>query len=105
MEGQSRMEKKYINALNALGNCTFCKKRNTCTDRRGRHLYCWEIDEKFTVDVVEVVRCEKCKHYDYERDVCHNPRFGDGHANYPPPYVREDFFCADGERKESEGGA
>ena len=50
-------------------------------------------------DLVAVVRCEDCKHYESKRDVCHNPRFGDGHAYYPPPYVRDDFYCADGERR------
>ena len=28
---------------------------------------------------------------------CHNPRFGDGYGNYPPPSVHEEFYCADGE--------
>lgn len=46
---------KYINALNALGDCKFCKKRETCTERRGRHLYCWEIDEKFTAELILVL--------------------------------------------------
>ena len=45
---------KYINALNALGNCALCKNRETCTERRGKHLYCWEIDEKFTANVMEI---------------------------------------------------
>lgn len=39
--------------------------------------------------------CVECKHYDRRTDVCHNPRWGDGWANYPPPSVNEDFFCAD----------
>ena len=59
------------------------------------------IDSVPSADVEEVVRCEECKHYEGKRGGCHNPRFGDGHANYPPPCVREDFFCADGERKET----
>lgn len=48
------------------------------------------------LDEVEVKRCVGCKHYDRRTEVCHNPRFGDGWANYPPPSVNEDFFCADG---------
>ena len=52
-----------------------------------------------SVDAVEVVRCKDCKWYDTRFVVCHNPRFGDGWANYQPPKVREDFFCNDGERK------
>lgn len=45
---------KYINALNAFGDCKFCKKRDTCTERRGKHTFCWEIDEKFTANVIEI---------------------------------------------------
>jgi len=50
-------------------------------------------------DMVELVRCNDCKWYD-NRDVCHNPRYGDGHANYSPPYVDEEYWCKDGERRE-----
>ena len=48
----------------------------------------------------EIVRCKDCRWYDNRYgDVCHNPRYGDGWANYPPPYVDEDYWCKDGERK------
>ena len=51
-------------------------------------------------DAVEIVQCKDCKWYDNRYgDVCHNPRYGDGHANYQPPYVDEDYWCKDGERK------
>jgi len=50
-------------------------------------------------DVESVVRCKDCKWYD-NRDVCHNPRYGDGHANYSPPYVDEEYWCKDAERRE-----
>ena len=46
-------------------------------------------------DVVEVVRCDKCKHWIVERKACAfvgKDLFGD----LPP----EKFFCARGERKE-----
>lgn len=49
-------------------------------------------------DMEPVVRCKDCRWYD-NSDVCHNPRYGDGHANYQPPYVDEDYWCKDGERK------
>lgn len=58
------------------------------------------LDMAPTVDVVDAVRCQDCKWCDTRTSVCHNPRFGDGWANYPPPSVREDFFCTDGERKD-----
>lgn len=51
-----------------------------------------------TIDAVEVVRCRDCRWYDNRYgDVCHNPRYGDGWANYPPPYVNEDYWCKDGD--------
>ena len=61
--------------------------------------------EKFpAADVEPVVYCRDCKWLDRWNECdCHNPRFGDGYANYPPPMVRDDFFCADGERRD--GGA
>lgn len=54
------------------------------------------VDVLLNADLVEVVRCRECKHYDWRRGVCHNPRWGNGWANYPPPSVNENFFCADG---------
>ena len=51
-------------------------------------------------NVEVVVRCKDCRWYDNRYgDVCHNPRYGDGHANYQPPYVDEDYWCKDGKRK------
>ena len=52
------------------------------------------------IEALSVVRCKECRWYDNRYgDVCHNPRYGDGWANYPPPYVDEDYWCKDGERK------
>ena len=47
-----------------------------------------------------IIRCKDCKHYDHEWECCHNIRWGDGHANYPPPSPREEDFCSFGERRE-----
>lgn len=58
------------------------------------------IDNAPTADVVEVVRCKDCKWFDSQNDFCHNPRWGNGWANYPPPTVIEERFCCDGERRE-----
>ena len=49
------------------------------------------------------VSCAECKWFEKDSScagtgACHNPRFGDGFGNYPPPYVDEEFSCADGER-------
>lgn len=52
-------------------------------------------------NVEVVVRCKDCRWYENRYgEVCHNPRYGDGHANYSPPYVDEEYFCKDGERRE-----
>jgi hypothetical protein len=54
-------------------------------------------------EMVAVVRCKDCKWYDNRYgDVCHNPRYGDGHANYQPPYVDEDYWCKDGKGGDDE---
>ena len=50
-------------------------------------------------DVVQVVRCKDCIYCDKATAECHNDRWGDGHAYYPPPVVREDGFCMDGEKR------
>ena len=52
------------------------------------------------------VFCGDCFYFEPDRcggasGVCHNPRFGDGHGNYGPPEVNEEFHCADGERRET----
>ena len=56
------------------------------------------------------VMCVDCKWYasedaNGEFGFCHNPRFGDGYGNYPPPSVHEEFYCADGERPSEEAEA
>lgn len=57
--------------------------------------------EALQADTVEVVRCKDCRWYENRYgEVCHNPRYGDGHANYSPPYVDGEYFCKDGERNE-----
>lgn len=50
-------------------------------------------------DVVPVVRCKDCVYCDKATYDCHNNRWGNGHAYYPPPVVREDGFCMDGEKR------
>lgn len=51
-----------------------------------------------TVDVVTIIRCKDCKHWDGY--YCHNKRWGDGYGNYTPPIKTEDGFCDWAERKE-----
>ena len=76
--------------------CDVCR-----ATKNGRSMYCPEEADHITNNVQPVVFCKDCKWLDrWNGCDCHNPRFGDGYANYPPPTVRDDFFCADGERRE-----
>ena len=73
-----------IEALQTIDNCDQCE-------------WCCPSDG---IPTIHAVRCKDCRWYDNRYgDVCHNPRYGDGWANYPPPYVDEDYWCKDGERK------
>lgn len=53
------------------------------------------IDKCPTIDAVEVVRCQNCKHSaEWERGLwC---------TWHDDMYATEDYFCADGERKDNE---
>ena len=76
--------------------CSVCR-----ATKNGRSMYCPEKADHIANDVRSVVYCKDCKWLDRWNECdCHNPRFGDGYANYPPPMVRDDFFCADGERRD-----
>ena len=61
-------------------------------------------------DVVEVVRCRECQHWDrYDNTAgcgyCHNIKFEYGEHGYVFHPVREpDFYCADGKRKDGGQG-
>ena len=44
-------------------------------------------------DLVKVVRCRECRWYSKEQGVCFHP-----HSNRL--YVSEDFYCAEGKRRE-----
>ena len=57
------------------------------------------VDNAPTVDAVKVVRCGECKYYDKTgcvADFGWCKRNGSGHGS------TDDWFCADGERKEDE---
>lgn len=61
---------------------------------------CELINDAPTLDVEPVVRCKDCKWYDNYEEFCHNPVWGDGHANYMPPITYRDSYCCYGERKD-----
>lgn len=88
--------KKAIEAIMDLPNCP-----NGYSDTYDKECIIGTLEEVQTADVVEVVRCEKCKWYKEGYDIdgkwfthCNNIR------TYGPtaPY----WFCADGDRGEDD---
>ena len=73
----------------------------SCTYAQGRNGVIESIRNAPTIDAVPVVRCKDCKWFDKQRRVCHDPRYGDGYANYQPPNTNDEYWCADGERKDN----
>ena len=60
-----------------------------------------DIAEEFRkIPSVNIVRCKECKWRN--KYGCHNPKWGDGWANYPPPNPQDDDFCSYGERRYDE---
>ena len=53
------------------------------------------VDNALTIDAVPVVRCKDCKHRDHYE--CNNIMLGKTRCG-----VTDDWFCADGERKDNE---
>lgn len=56
--------------------------------------YCCEVEPENVPDLVAVVRCKDCKHYDSETQSCLDGLDG---------IFQPDWFCADGERKDGDG--
>lgn len=67
--------------------CRACETDNVLND----------VDDFPAADVVEVVRCKDCKHY--QHDALFDQDWCDGRC------VTPDYFCADGERRSMDGGA
>ena len=95
-------EKEYIEREEALARKYFSLAKTPDENRR------FEAEIKYylsilpaAADVVEVVRCKDCKHYDKEYHQCKL------HSEEPDQYytgfifcMQEDDFCSYGERKE-----
>ena len=62
----------------------------------------WEQNRAFNMAIealkVDIVYCKECKYRD--EFGCHNPVWGDGWGNYPPPNPSDGEFCSFGERTE-----
>lgn len=53
--------------------------------------------KKGATEYIPLVRCKDCKWRN--KFGCHNPIWGDGWGNYPPPNPSDDAFCSYGERE------
>ena len=107
VEQARRLAEKIINALPSAEAVLEREQPDYCI-AYGSGVCGYPIEEccdcpehEYYKGLTEVVRCKDCRWYDNRYgDVCHNPRYGDGWANYPPPYVDEYYWCKDGERGE-----
>ena len=62
--------------------------------------YCCEVEPENVPDLVAVVRCKDCKHWDRDdTEECDNSDSVCFHNGWCEP----DWFCADGEEKEGGG--
>lgn len=60
---------------------------------------------EYTSDRVNVIRCRDCKYYDRRCFTCENDVLLikiDDCGCHPPFRVDDDWFCADGERRDSD---
>ena len=82
---------KLIESRRVRGDCKFCAKYERCIangiNLKGSHLYCWEQLKLPTADVVPVIRCKDCKHWNN----------GDC---YRIELTRPDDYCSYGERRD-----
>lgn len=105
----SDLEERYCMPCKCCGNDWAGIKCKTC--EVGFALD--EIEEAPAVDAVEVVRCKDCKHWNNETGWCNTHSHfvtSDGDACHPWEsdewkMFPEDYYCADGERKEGDGNA
>lgn len=77
---------------------------------QGFNLAIYDVKETPTIDAVEVVRCKDCRWFDKTEDssygYCHAMKHTYLSKNWEISIYRtykEDFYCADGEKKEVKG--
>lgn len=93
------MADRYISRDMAIARLTKVEVTNrlaTMTDAKR------EIAEMPAADVVPVVRCKDCKHFNFEHMECENEAVSTDHeggASYSLNFYLDDF-CSYGERKE-----
>ena len=82
---------KYINTEPMI--CDDCFHNTVCR-LNGNEMLEWCSTRVPSADVVEVVRCKDCIHYDMKEEICRYPVYA---------MCREkDDFCSRGEREEKE---
>ena len=96
---------KYID-VNLLGECDTCQyyvNRKCTTFCDSGESYSPTISKLPIVDVVEIVRCKNCQHYNKRYHRCNL------HSEEPDQYstgfifeMQEDDFCSCGERRNDE---
>ena len=74
----------------------------TSAEMRGAHKVTDRIKVAPAVDDVEVVRCEDCKHYGWERELCHGRTQHFCRLHKGLVCVTKDSFCSYGERRSYE---
>lgn len=62
-----------------------------------------DIENIPAADVVPVVRCKDCKHFETPYCMLCKTRIGAGYWSHDMAYRKPDDFCSYGERKEGEG--
>lgn len=63
------------------------------------------VENEITMDAVEVVRCKDCIWYvivQLKKDGTNDRRYKPSYCMMWDNYLKPDFFCADGERRENE---
>ena len=90
------MVKRLIDANAADVERIYCTYGAYCTLEDVQQ---W-LDERPTVDALEVIRCRDCKYHRWEQELCHG-RIEHFCSNPKGlTVVRKDTFCSYGERKE-----
>lgn len=90
--------KKYLYET-ALNNFTTDRKVSDICENIAIHRIATWIDKVPTADVVEVVRCENCKHAEIQDYAPPSCRYC---CKYSALYHAKNFYCSMGERREDE---
>lgn len=101
---EERFDKEAEDCRKNARNYTDCYMQAMSSRADGIRDAIIEVYDAPTIDVVSVVRCKECKHahMTYEGLCKHCDAWKDDDGICLELYVSGDYYCADGERKESE---